>query len=159
MKKTILLTSLFFLLSCGGVDFLLKENSIPNQFKNNTIVLFSGEKEEGFSQEIFSFFGNNKAGSYILITSISEEKENRLVKKNQVAEKVDYQLTINYKIFYKNQDCKIYNKKIISKFSFVPKSYGYNFGTDKSLEKLYTRSIRGNIQSFINSAPKETDCL
>ena len=57
--------------------------------------------------------------------------------------------------------CKIYEKNIITSFSFVPKSFGYNFGTDKSFEKLYKGSIRKNIFEFIRNAPKnpKKDCL
>jgi len=149
----------FLLLSCGNIEFVLKENSTTNQFKDRTSIVFSGIEKESFAQEIFSFFGNNKEGEYILIATFSEKKENRVVKKNQVAEKIDYDLTVNYEIFYKNQSCKIYNKKVVTQFSFVPKSFGYNFGTDRSLEKLYKSSIRKNIQSFIDSAPENTACL
>ena len=159
IKKFISYLSVLFLFSCGGIEFVLKENSLPNQFRDKTFIIFDGDKEERFTKEMYSFFGNNADGEFILIASFSEQKENRLVKQNQVDEKIDYKLTAVYEIFYKNQDCKIFNKKIVSKFSFVPKSFGYNFGTDRSLEKLYTRSIRRNIQNFIDLAPEETDCL
>ena len=106
-----------------------------------------------------AFFGNNKDGDYILNASLSESKENRLVKKNQVAEKIDYELNIDYELFYKNRNCKIHNKNVVSKFSFVPKSFGYNFGADRSLEKLYKISLRKNIKNFYASAPTNNNCI
>ncbi|MDC6447457.1 hypothetical protein PQZ42_00110 [Alphaproteobacteria bacterium] len=146
---------LFFLLSCSGFELVLKENSMPNLFKNKTAIIVEGKKNEKFIQELFSFLGNNQDSKYKLVTSFSEKKENRLVKKNQVAQKVDYELTANYDIYLKDKSCKIFNKKIVTKFAFVPKSFGYNFGTDRSLEKLYRGSVRKNIQNFINSAPTQ----
>ena len=153
IKKLLFSIFLFFLFSCSNIDFVLKENDMVNPYKNKTTIVFDGTKEKKFAQEVTLFFGNKKNAEFLLITSFSEKKENRLVKKNQVAEKIDYELTINYEMFYKNTDCKIYNKKIVTKFSFVPKSFGYNFGTDRSLEKLYKRSLKKNIKKLINFAP------
>jgi len=158
IKRLIFLSLLFVLISCESIELVLKESISTNQFKDKTIIVINGNKEEVFTQELFSFFGNNQEGEYILITAFSEKKENRLVKKNQVAEKIDYELTASYEIFYKNRNCKIYNKKITTQFSFVPKSFGYNFATDRSIEKLYRNSIRNNIQNFIYSAPKGRVC-
>ena len=159
IKKLILLLLLIGLTSCGNIELLLLDNDSINKLKGNTSVILSWQNEEKFVQEIISFFGNNKKGKYILFASFSEEKENRLVKKNQVAEKIDYKLTVDYEIFYKNTSCKIFNKKIISKFSFVPKSFGYNFGTDRSFEKLYLSSVKNNILEFVNLIPEGTNCL
>ena len=159
IKKFFLFLLLFILPSCGNIDLLLLDNNSANKLRGNTSVVFVGQNEERFVQEIISFFGNNKNGEYILFASLSEKKENSLVKKNQVAEKINYELTANYEIFFKDASCKIFNQKIISKFSFVPKSFGYNFGADRSLEKLYLSSINKNIREFVNSVPKETNCL
>ena len=76
-----------------------------------------------------------------------------------MAEKIDYELIINYHLFYKNRDCKILNSEIITKFSNSPKSFGYNFGADRSLEKQYRSGIRKNIQKFIRSVPASTKCI
>ncbi len=160
MIKAIFLTIFFFgLVSCGSVEFVLNENDLENKYKNNTLVILLGKNEEKFSQELFSYFGSQNNGDYILKASFSEKKENRLVKTNQVAEKIDYELTVNYQLYYKNNDCNIFNKKVLTKFSYVPKSFGYNFGSSRSLDKLYNSSIRKNINNFIKSAPKSVACI
>ena len=160
MIKKILTSFLFFLiLSCSGIELVLKEGNSQNILKNNVLVIETGEEKERYANELYSFFGSNKNSSYILLTSFVEKKENRIVKNNQVAQKTDYELTINYELFYKNRDCKILNKKIITKFTTSPKSFGYNFGADRSFEKLYTSSIKKNIQTFIRSLPIGTNCL
>ena len=155
IKKIFFLLFLFFLFSCNNIDFVLKQTSAPNPLVENTYIIFDGVKEE-FIPELISVLGNKKDGEFILITSFAEKKENRLVKQNQVAEKIDYEIIVDYKVFYKNRNCTIFNKQIVKKFSFVPKSFGYNFGTDISLENLYKNSIEKNIQDFISAAPKIT---
>mgnify|MGYP001297639309 CR=1 FL=1 len=150
---------MLILTSCSNIQLLLVENNSINKLKGNTSVILSGSNEKRFAQEIFSFFGNNKNGDYILVANFSEKKENRLVKKNQVAEKIDYELSVDYEVFYKQMNCKIFNKRVVSKFSFVPKSFGYNFGTDRSFEKLYIGGVNKNIREFINLVPEDTSCL
>jgi len=159
IKKLFFSLFLFFLLSCSSFEFVLNDGSERNSLKNKTSIVINGTKSENFYRELSSFFGNNKDGEFILIAGFSEKKENRVVKKNQVAEKIDYEIKIDYEVYYKNKKCKIYNKEIVSKFSFVPKSFGYNFGTDRSLEKLYKNSIRKNIKNFIDVFPKNTSCI
>lgn len=159
MIRFIIIFSLISLLfSCGNIEFVLDENNEPNKIKNRTIVFFEGIKNDKFNQEIFSFLGKSKSNEFLLITTYDEKKVNKLVKKNQVAEKINYELIINYELYYQTQKCKIHNKRIISRFSFVPKSFGYNFGTDRSLERLYKNSIRENIQIFIGSLPSGKAC-
>ena len=108
---------------------------------------------------LYSNFGNNEKYEYILKTTFLEKKENRIVKNNQVAEKIEYTLEVNYDLFYKTIECKIYNKKIISKFSFTPKSTGYNFGSDRSFDKLYDSSVDQNINNFIDDLQINKSCL
>ena len=42
-------------------------------------------------------------------------------------------------------------KKDKTNFSIIPKSSGYNFGTDASLDKKYELSVTENIDRFISS--------
>ena len=159
IKSLILFLLILSLPSCNNIELLLVENSSINKLKGNTSVRLSGTNKERFAQEVISFFGNSNNGEYILTANFLEKKENRIVKKNQVAEKIDYELTVDYSIFYKSMGCKIFNKKVISKFSFVPKSFGYNFGTDRSFEKLYISSVKKNIRELIDLVPEGTNCL
>ena len=105
--------------------------------------------EKRFVKGLYSSFGNNEKYEYILKTTFIEKKENRIVKNNQVAEKIKYTLEVNYNLFYKTSECNIFNKTVISKFSFTPKSAGYNFGSDRSFDKLYSNSVDKNINNFM----------
>tara|TARA_Y100001970_G_scaffold87544_1_gene110514 strand:- start:12238 stop:12720 length:483 start_codon:yes stop_codon:yes gene_type:complete len=150
---------IFFLFSCSGVDFVLEKDDNRNRFKNKTLIVHEGENEQRFLGELFSYFGSGKGHDYILVTKFVESKNNIVVKKNQVAERVDYVLEVDYDLFYKKQDCRLFNKKISSTFSFLPKSFGYNFGADQSLNRLYSTSIKKNINNFVKLVPKENTCL
>ena len=127
--------------------------------KNKTMLLMDKNTEERFARGLYSFFGNNNEYEYILKSKFLEKKENRIVKKNQVAEKIEYTLEVNYELFYKTNECKIFHKTIKSKFSFTPKSAGYNFGSDRSFDKLYFGSIEQNINAFIDALQIDKDCL
>ena len=160
MRKEILTLIIFFLLiGCSKVDFVLKENNSNKSLKNKTVVVFVGNNNDWFKQEIQYFFRQSEKSEFVLHTNLNEKKINRIVKKNQVAEKIDYELTISYDLFHKTMGCKVFNKKIITKFSFVPKSFGYNFATDRSFEKLYSNSIKKNIRNFINTTPKSNQLI
>ena len=158
IKNKILIIIFFFILSCSNVEYLLQDNMETKQLKKNVLVMVD-RSEKIFTKELGSYFGYAKNYEYILKTSFLENKENKVVKSNQVAEKIDYTLTVNYELFFKTIECKIFSKKIISRFSFTPKSEGYNFGADKSFDSLYSSSVKKNIQKFDDLGPFDTSCL
>ena len=55
------------------------------------------------------------------------------------------------RIFNKKENCRVYQENVISRFTFEPKSSGYNFGSDQSLKKLYDLSVNSNFENFINN--------
>ncbi len=158
IKKYIACALLIFICSCSNIEFVLKEKIQTNPLKDKTLLFIDKNSDEKFVRGLFSYFGNNEKYDYILKTNFLEKKENRIVKNNQVAEKIDYTLEVNYELFYKTSDCKIFNKKIITKFSFTPKSAGYNFGSDRSFDKLYDNSIDQNISNFIDVLQINKSC-
>ena len=159
IKKYIGFSLFFLVFSCSNIEFVLKKNNETNVLKNKTILLVDKNSDERFVRDLYSYFGNNEKYDYILKTKFSEKKENRIVKNNQVAEKIEYTLRVDYDLFYKSSECKIFKKTIISKFSFTPKSAGYNFGSDKSFDKLYSSSVNQNINNFINALQINKSCL
>jgi hypothetical protein len=159
IKKYLIYFFLLFIFSCTNIDFVLKDDSQTNPLKGKTILLMDKNLENRFVKGLYSNFGNNKKYEYILKTTFIEKQENRIVKKNQVAEKIEYTLEVNYELFYKTSECKIYNKTIISEFVFTPKSAGYNFGSDRSFDKLYNSSVDQNINGFIDALKINKSCL
>ena len=159
IKKYLTCFFLLFIFSCTNIDFVLKDDSQTNPLKGKTILLMDKNLEKRFIKGLYSNFGNTEKYEYILKTTFIEKQENRIVKKNQVAEKIEYTLEVNYDLFYKTSECKIYNKTIISGFAFTPKSAGYNFGSDRSFDNLYNSSVNQNINSFIDSLNINKSCL
>jgi hypothetical protein len=159
IKKYLTFFFLLFIFSCTNIEFVLKDSSQTNPLKDKTVLIMDKNLEKRFVQRLYSNFGNNEQFEYILKTTFIEKKENRIVKNNQVAEKIEYTLEVNYDLFYKTSECKIYNKTIISKFSFTPKSAGYNFGSDRSFDKLYNSSVDQNINNFIDALQINKSCL
>ena len=159
IKKIIACSFLFFIFSCSGIELVLKDSSQTNPLKDKTTLLMNKSSDERFARGLYSYFGNNEKYDYILKTKFLEKKENRIIKNNQVAEKIDYTLEVDYNLFYKTSECKIFNKTVISKFSITPKSAGYNFGSDRSFDKLYSSSVDQNISSFIDALQINKSCL
>ena len=157
--KYIACTLLFFIFSCSNIEFVLKDSILTNPLKNKTLLLIDKNSDQRFVKSLYSYFGNNEKYEYILKTVFLEKKENRIVKNNQVAEKIEYTLEVNYDLYYKISECKVFNKTIISKFSFTPKSAGYNFGSDRSFDRLYSNSVDQNISNFISSLQIDKSCL
>jgi hypothetical protein len=160
IKKYIAYSFLFFVFSCSNIEFVLKDyQQINNPLKNKTTLVFDKNSNEKFVRQLYSYFGNIEKSEYTLKTAFLEKKENRIVKNNQVAEKIEYTLEVSYELFYKTNECKIFNKTIISKFNFTPKSAGYNFGSDRSFDKLYVSSIDQNIINFVDALEINKSCL
>ena len=159
IKKYITYGILIFVCSCSNVEFVLNDKISTNPLKDKTTLLINKNSEERYVRGLYAYFENNKNYEYILKINFLEKKENRIIKNNQVAEKIEYTLEATYNLFYKTSECKIFSKKVTSKFSFTPKSAGYNFGSDKSFEKLYDSSVNQNINSFINTLQINTSCL
>ena len=82
--------------------------------------------------------------------SVDEEKTKRSIQSNQVVSKLDYELTMIFSLENIGKDCIIYENTIYSRFSYVPKSSGYNFGSDQSLEKLYELAAKETFEKIIN---------
>ena len=159
IKKYVICILFFFIFSCNDVELILKEDTQINPLKDKTVLLLDKNSNDAFVRGLYSYFGNNEKNEYILKTKFLESKENRIVKNNQVAEKIEYTLRVDYNLFYKTSECNIFNKTITSKFSFTPKSSGYNFGSDKSFEKLYDNSVDQNINNFIEDLQINKSCL
>ena len=159
IKKYLTCFFLLFIFSCTNIEFVLKDSIQTNTLKGKTLLLMDKSLEERFVKGLYYNFGNNEKYEYILKTTFIEKKENRIVKNNQVAEKIEYTLEVNYDLFYKTSECRVYNNTIISKFSFTPKSAGYNFGSERSFDKLYSGSVDQNINNFIDALQISKSCL
>ena len=95
-------------------------------------------------------FGENKENRFNLSINIEESKTKRSVETNQAVSKLRYELKFVYTIFLNEKSCVVFDKQLTSYFSIIPKSSGYNYGTDTSLEKKYQLAITENLNQFIS---------
>ena len=148
----IVLAIFLLLTACQNINFTYKENkNLNNPIYNKTSVRFSGLDIPviyGFSSR---YFGNNVENQYDLEINIEEKKVKRAVQTNQAISKLDYEIKFNYTLNDLSKKCIVYKKTITSRFSYEPKSSGYNFGSDQSLKKLYELSSKDNLDQFISN--------
>ena len=152
MNKKLLIFPIFlFLSACSGVEFAYKKNEVQKQLLNNTNVVISGDSIPFVNSAVISKFGSPVNEKFNLEIYISETKTNMTIKKNQVSSRVDYDIEFEYRLKNINKKCLVFINNQYSRFSFTPKSEGYNFGSDKSLEILYKRNTEDNIDKFLDS--------
>ena len=149
MKKFLFIFLFFFIGSCGNIEFIYKDNiNITNPLYNKTKISVSGKKLNFMNSYLPMFFGENKNKDYELDITVEENKIKRFVETNQVTSNVRYELIFFYTLTLNEQNCIIFEKEILSYFSIFPKSAGYNYGTDTSLEKKYEIAITENLNEF-----------
>ena len=151
MKKLTFLLMFFFLSSCGEVDFIYKDSkNIVNPLYEKTQISTSGVELSYINSYLTMFFGENKEEDFRLLINVEEKKIKRSVETNQATSNLRYELRFSYNLFSNPKNCLIYKKEILSYFSIIPKSDGYNYGTDTSIENKYELAIAENLSQFIS---------
>ncbi len=137
--------------SCSNIQFVYtdKKNSLNPLFEKTNVVA-SGVDIVFINSLIPKFFGKNIEDNYKLLIEIDEKKIKRSVETNQTVSNLNYELRFSYTLISKQKECIIYNKEILSNFSITPKSSGYNYGSDTSLEKKYELAVSDNFNQFIS---------
>lgn len=151
MKNIFLLIFFMYLSSCGGVEFVYKESkNLVNPLYGKTQVNVSGKDLNFLRSYLTMFFGDKKQDHYNLSIKIEEKKTKRSVEINQAASNLRYELRFIYLLESNQNDCVTYKKELLSYFSILPKSSGYNYGTDSSLEKKYELAVSENLNRFVS---------
>jgi len=151
MKK-LLITILFILITaCSNIEFVYKENkNLINPLYEKTDLSTSGLDANFINSYLPMFFGENKDDIFKLLINIEESKIKRSVETNQTTSKLRYELRFIYTLILNKENCVVFNKELLSSFSIIPKSSGYNYGTDASIEKKYELAIIENLNRFIS---------
>ena len=151
MKKILFIAMLMFIISCSDLDFVYKEDkNLINPLYEKTEVSASGFNINFMNSYLPMFFGNNTDNHFNLSIKIEQNKTKRSVETNQAASKLRYELKFIYSLISNEKNCVTFNKELISYFSIIPKSSGYNYGTDTSLEKKYELAITENLNRFVS---------
>ena len=151
MKKLLIIFVFILTSSCNNMSFTYKNNgNLTNPLYQKTSIDLSGFNLAYINSYIPMVFGENKENIYNLKIEIIEKKIKSSVEKNQATSNLRYELRFKYTLFSIEQDCVTYKKEILSYFTIIPKSEGYNYGTDASLEKKYELVIVDNLSQFIS---------
>lgn len=151
MKKLIYIFFVVFIISCDDVEFVYKDNkNLINPLYEKTEVGASGFDLAYINSYFPTLFGKNKENVFNLQINIQEKKVKRSVETNQTTSNLRYELRFLYILNSNIKDCVVYEKEILSHFSIIPKSDGYNYGTDASLEKKYELTIIDNLNQFVS---------
>jgi len=151
MKRLFFVILFIFIISCGDIDFIYKEDkNLTNPLYEKTEVGTSGLDITFMNSYLPMFFGNKKENLFNLSIEVEQNKIKRSVETNQATSKLKYELKFIYTLVLNEKKCVTFNKELISHFSIIPKSSGYNYGTDSSLEKKYQLAITENLNRFVS---------
>ncbi len=151
MKKLILIILIFYPFSCTEIEFVYNNDSnLINPLYEKTEVDLTGVDLVFINSYTPLLFGEYVEKKYKLEISVEEKKTNLSVEKNQAVSNLRYELRFFYSLRSIKESCLIYEKQILSYFSIIPKSAGYNYGTDASLEKKYELAIIDNLNQFVS---------
>ena len=151
MKKLLIIFIFILTSSCGNIDFTYKNNgNLTNPLYQKTNIATSGVSLAYISSYMPLVFGENRENIYNLEIEIIENKTKSSVEKNQATSNLRYELRFKYTLVSIEKNCATYEKEILSFFTIIPKSEGYNYGTDASLEKKYELVIVDNLSQFIS---------
>ena len=140
-----------FITSCSDLEFVYKENkNLINPLYENTYFSTSGYNINFINSYLPMVFGDTKENTFKLSINIDQKKTKTSVESNQAASMIRYELQFNYILISIEKDCITFQKELLSYFSIIPKSSGYNYGTDASLEKKYELAIIENLDRFIS---------
>ena len=150
MKKFSILLCFCFFISCSNLQFVFsgKENLV-NPLYDKTKVEIKGKDLPFIKSYVPMFFGSNEKEEYYLSINIEEKQTKRSVETNQAISNLRYELRFIYVLESKLNKCVTYKKEILSSFSIIPKSSGYNYGSDISLENKYELAVSENLNRFI----------
>ncbi len=154
MKKLFFIFLFFFIVSCSGVEFVYNnEKNLINPLYQKTKVITSGTDLTFMNSYLPMYFGESDEYTYNLQINVNEKKTKRSVKTNQATSNLRYELRFYYTLTSIKNNCINFEKEIISYFSIIPKSSGYNYGADTSLEKKYELAVSDNLNQFISILP------
>ena len=163
MKLFLLNLFVFFsLTSCSNINFLLDTKDQSDFLKNKTVIYVEGWDNPALKDVLFVKIGEAEKKDFLLTAKVNEKQTKRSVSENQVAQKIDYKVTVNYTLTDTKEKCPAITNKQISSFSFTPKSSGYNFASDVLLQKLYEEAVLNSVNNFIsfsNNRLRSYKCL
>lgn len=150
-KKILSISVLLILISCADVSFVYNDDkNLTNPIYEKAHFEFSGKDIPSLYRYTLKYFGKSQKPAFRVVVLVEEEKIKRSVQSNQAISKLDYNISFFYTLSSFSKSCIIYKKEVFSRFTYVPKSSGYNFGSDQSLIKMYEISAKESLEDFVS---------
>jgi len=151
VKKLFFIFLFCFIVSCSSVEFVYNnEKNLINPLYQKTKVITSGTDLSFMNSYLPMYFGESDEYTYNLQINVNEKKTKRSVETNQATSNLRYELRFYYTLTSVKNNCITFEKEIISYFSIIPKSSGYDYGADTSLEKKYELAVSDNLNQFVS---------
>lgn len=152
IKKSLTVLFVFFVLfSCSNLDFIYEnDGKVINPIYNKLGFNISGSQLPFLNTKMMSYFGKSESPKYNLEILVNETKTKRSVETNQTTTSLRHDIKFIYTLKHNEKNCRILKKEILTNFSITPKSSGYNFGSDTSLNKKYGLTVDKFITNFIS---------
>ncbi len=152
MKVSSILILILLVVSCSEIQMVYQDDkSLINPLYNKSKIKIYGLDLPYLKKYTPVYFGNSENESFNISIEIKENKIKRSVEKNQSVSNIRYELRFIYTVRLITEECDVYNNVIKSSFTILPKSSGYDYGTDSSLDKKYELAITDNFNRFIAS--------
>ena len=152
MKVSSILILILLVVSCSEIQMVYEDDkSSINPLYNKSKIKIYGLDLPYLKKYTPMYFGDSENESFNISIEIKENKIKRSVEKNQSASNIRYELRFIYTVRLITEECDVYNSVIKSSFTILPKSSGYDYGTDSSLDKKYELAITDNFNRFITS--------
>ena len=143
---------IFSITSCTNINFLLETKQSSDFLKNKTATYVNGWDNPVLKDVLFLKIGETTKKQFFLTAHVNEKQTKRSVSENQVAQKIDYKISIKYNLSDNLKKCPEIESTQISNFSFQPKSPGSNFASDVPSKNLYEVAVLSNVNNFISFA-------
>ena len=149
--------------SCSSVEFVYNKSNTVGEFKKNTTIVSMGNESEYLLSYLARKLEAKEEGvGYTL--KISSQIEESITATNQDQSAASYYINgiVQYELINNIKKCIIYLDIIETGFSYNTKSEGYDFGTEKSIEKNNKQNFEYTAEVFlkqISSLPKNAKCI
>ena len=154
MKKIFFIFGFLIINSCSNFEFVYQSNNMDtNPLYGKTKANISGVDIAFMKSYVPTVLGVVNDEVFTLNIEIDEKKTKRSVETNQATSNLNYELKFIYTLVSNKLECVVYKKEIFSSFSIIPKSSGYNYGADSSLEKKYELAVTKNFNEFVSLFP------
>ena len=151
MKISFIILLIFLITGCSNVNLTYMDNkSLMNPIYEKTRISTTGLDLNFMNSYLPMIFGLDKKNEFLLSIDINERKTKRSVESNQAVSNLSYELRFTYSLYNNTNECVTLERKILSNFSIIPKSDGYNYGTDASLDKKYELAVSENLNRFLS---------